>query len=303
MPDRKAKAASLLMSIDTTFFHFLDFATVSKPNSSQTRKPRSHQALRYISIYLSVQERDPKAHKFLGQLYEAENNTEKAVGCYKVFLLGVIFTSHLQLQEKFNTKYTEYQPRFLPLPICKQLCTERQRAWWDAVYTLIHKQAVPGTAAKVRLLVQYELNILRALGKHGLQPSLIVHWAKSLLKTHEMQEMKLNNSNTNLSNRWPAESYATETMPDGYQGAQNFHGAPLTEKVEIKKEPNTIPSDDVLIVYELTPTPEQRALAESLKLPPTFFCYKNKPEYLSEDDDDGEAKISQNNSRFCLSGR
>lgn len=41
----------------------------------------------------------------------------------------------------------------------------------------------PGTAAKVRLLVQHELNILRALGKHGLQPSLIVYWAKSLLKT------------------------------------------------------------------------------------------------------------------------
>lgn len=41
-------------------------------------------------------------------------------------------------------------------------------------------------------------------------------------------------------------------------------------------------------MYELTPTPEQRALAESLKLPPTFFCYKNKPDYLSEDDDGKE---------------
>lgn len=43
-----------------------------------------------------------------------------------------------------------------------------------------------------------------------------------------MQELKLNSSNSNISHRWPAESYATETMPDGYQGAQNFHGAPLT---------------------------------------------------------------------------
>ncbi|CAI5771997.1 SUMO-protein ligase 2-like isoform X2 [Podarcis lilfordi] len=101
----------------------------------------------------------------------------------EVFLLGVIFTCHLQLEEKFNTKYAVHQPQFLPLPVCKQLCTERQRAWWDAVYALVHKQAVSGTAAKVRLLVQHEISILRALGKHGLQPALIVHWAKSLLKT------------------------------------------------------------------------------------------------------------------------
>nr|XP_020820862.1 RANBP2-like and GRIP domain-containing protein 8 [Phascolarctos cinereus] len=38
---------------------------------------------RYISTYLNVQERDPKAHKFLGLLYEAEGNIDKAVGCYK----------------------------------------------------------------------------------------------------------------------------------------------------------------------------------------------------------------------------
>lgn len=39
---------------------------------------------RYISTYLNVQERDPKAHRFLGQIYEAEGNVEKAFGCYKV---------------------------------------------------------------------------------------------------------------------------------------------------------------------------------------------------------------------------
>ncbi|KFR05696.1 E3 SUMO-protein ligase RanBP2, partial [Nipponia nippon] len=27
--------------------------------------------------------RDPKAHRFLGQIYEAEDNIEKAFGCYK----------------------------------------------------------------------------------------------------------------------------------------------------------------------------------------------------------------------------
>lgn len=41
-------------------------------------------ACRHISAYLTVQVRDPKAHRFLGQLYELEGEIEKAVGCYKV---------------------------------------------------------------------------------------------------------------------------------------------------------------------------------------------------------------------------
>ncbi|XP_053160760.1 E3 SUMO-protein ligase RanBP2-like isoform X1 [Hemicordylus capensis] len=101
----------------------------------------------------------------------------------EVFLLGVIFSSHLQLQGKHNTQHSVHQPRLLPLPVCKQLCTERQKAWWDSVYNIIHKPAVSGSAAKMRLIVQHEISILRALGKHGLQPALIIHWAKSLLKT------------------------------------------------------------------------------------------------------------------------
>ncbi|XP_071888497.1 RANBP2-like and GRIP domain-containing protein 2 [Anas platyrhynchos] len=40
-------------------------------------------AKRYISTYLSVQKRDQRAHRFLGQIYEAEDNIEKAFGCYR----------------------------------------------------------------------------------------------------------------------------------------------------------------------------------------------------------------------------
>lgn len=39
---------------------------------------------RHVSDYLKVQERDPKAHKFLGQLFEREGEINKAVGCYRV---------------------------------------------------------------------------------------------------------------------------------------------------------------------------------------------------------------------------
>ncbi len=40
---------------------------------------------RHVSEYLTVQPKDPKAHKFLGQLFERDGETDKAVGCYKVW--------------------------------------------------------------------------------------------------------------------------------------------------------------------------------------------------------------------------
>lgn len=50
----------------------------------------------------------------------------------------------------------------------------------------------------------------------------------------------------------------------------------------------TASDDEIVVVYELTPTAEQRALAAKLQLPPTFFCYKSKPDYVSEDEEDGK---------------
>lgn len=46
---------------------------------------------RYISTYINVQERDPKAHRFLGLLYEVEENIDKAVECYKVNYIRLKF--------------------------------------------------------------------------------------------------------------------------------------------------------------------------------------------------------------------
>ncbi|XP_030057332.1 E3 SUMO-protein ligase RanBP2 isoform X2 [Microcaecilia unicolor] len=101
----------------------------------------------------------------------------------EVFLLAVVFSSHLQLQDSFNIHHNLDQPRFLPLPLCKQLCTEKQKSWWDAVYSLIHKKAQSGNSAKLRLIVQHGLTTLRVQEKHGLQPAVLVHWARSLHKT------------------------------------------------------------------------------------------------------------------------
>lgn len=66
----------------------------------------------------------------------------------QVFLQGVVFCSHCQLQETakissgVNQKQQQlYEPLCLPLPLLRLLTTVRQREWWDAIYSLIHKQA------------------------------------------------------------------------------------------------------------------------------------------------------------------
>ncbi|XP_061853236.1 ranBP2-like and GRIP domain-containing protein 4 isoform X2 [Colius striatus] len=134
----------------------------------------------------------PPMRKWLKQLFHLPQETSRletdapesiCLLDLEVFLLGVVFASNLQLQEKFNSHYGAHQPQFLPLPVCKQLYTEKQRSWWDAVRTLVQRKTQPGTAAKLRLIVQHGISTLRTLEKHGLQPALIIHWAKSLQKT------------------------------------------------------------------------------------------------------------------------
>ncbi|XP_044525255.1 E3 SUMO-protein ligase RanBP2 [Gracilinanus agilis] len=153
----------------------------------------SLQHLTWLGLQWSSFSTLPAIRKWLKQLFHhlpqetsrLETNAPESICLLdlEVFLLGVIFTSHLQLQEKSSFHYNSHQPPCLPLPVCKQLCTDRQKSWWDAAYNLIHRKAVTGTSAKLRLLVQHEINTLRGQGKHGLQPALLVHWAKSLQKT------------------------------------------------------------------------------------------------------------------------
>ena len=41
---------------------------------------------------------------------------------------------------------------------------------------------------------------------------------------------------------------------------------------------------------------EESALASRLQLPPTFFCYKNRPGYVSEEEEDGESLVAVEHS-------
>ncbi|KAM6955460.1 E3 SUMO-protein ligase RanBP2 isoform 2-T2 [Lycodopsis pacificus] len=108
----------------------------------------------------------------------------------EVFVHGVVFCSHCQLQETakisggVNPQQQQlYEPRCLPLPLLRLLTTDRQREWWDAIYSLIHKRTAPGMSAKLRMIVQHGLSSLRAGEKHGLQPAMAIHWAQCLSQT------------------------------------------------------------------------------------------------------------------------
>ncbi|KAM8856290.1 E3 SUMO-protein ligase RanBP2 [Spinachia spinachia] len=109
----------------------------------------------------------------------------------EVFLHGVVFCSHCQLEEtaKMSSGVNPqqqrqlYEPRCLPLPLLRLLTTDRQREWWEAVDSLIHQRAPPGVSAKLRMIVQHGLSSLRAGEKHGIQPALAIHWARCLSQT------------------------------------------------------------------------------------------------------------------------
>ncbi|XP_058886002.1 E3 SUMO-protein ligase RanBP2-like isoform X3 [Acipenser ruthenus] len=153
------------------------------------------QHLTWLGLQWALMDRKPSLRDWLKQLFprlpqetsKLETNAPESICLLdlEVFLCGVVFTSLAQFQEKSKIGYNEqsFEPRCLPLPVVKLLCTDRQRNWWDAVYNLIHKKALPGTSAKLRLLVQQEMSTLRAGEKHGLQPALTIRWAQHLQET------------------------------------------------------------------------------------------------------------------------
>uniref|UniRef100_A0A8C7XAI0 E3 SUMO-protein ligase RanBP2 n=1 Tax=Oryzias sinensis TaxID=183150 RepID=A0A8C7XAI0_9TELE len=157
------------------------------------------QHLSWLGLQWTLQDQRPPLRDWLQQLFprltletsKIDTNAPESICLLdlEVFLYGVVFSSHCQLQEKAKMssgmkKQQELQePRCLPLSLLCLLTTDRQREWWDAIYNLIYNRAAPGTSAKLRMIVQHGLNTLRAGEKHGLQPALVIHWAQCLSQT------------------------------------------------------------------------------------------------------------------------
>ncbi|TNN03172.1 hypothetical protein fugu_000201 [Takifugu bimaculatus] len=156
------------------------------------------QHLTWLGLQWTLRSQRPEMRRWLKQLFPLHNlETSKLDSSapesiclldLEVFLYGVVFCCHCQLQEtaKISGGMNEqqqqqlYQPRCLPVPLLRLLTTGRQREWWNAIYSLIHGQAVSGTSAKLRMIVQHGLNTLRGGEKHGLQPAMLIRWAQSL---------------------------------------------------------------------------------------------------------------------------
>ncbi|CAN9497895.1 unnamed protein product [Ophioblennius macclurei] len=154
--------------------------------------------LTWLGLQWSLLTQGPAVRDWLKQLFprctletsKLDTNAPESICLLdlEVFLCGVVFCCHCQLQEtaKLNSGVNQqqlYEPRCLPLPLMRQLTTDRQREWWDAIYSLIHQRAAPGMSAKLRMIAQHGLSTLRAREKHGLQPALAIHWAQSLSQT------------------------------------------------------------------------------------------------------------------------
>uniref|UniRef100_A0A8D0ARQ4 E3 SUMO-protein ligase RanBP2 n=1 Tax=Sander lucioperca TaxID=283035 RepID=A0A8D0ARQ4_SANLU len=90
-------------------------------------------AKRHVSEYLKVQERDPKAHKFLGQLYEREGDINKAVGCYKRSV-------------DLNPAQRDLVLKVAELLVSKQECDSRAEFWVEKAAKLL-----PGNPAVFNL--------------------------------------------------------------------------------------------------------------------------------------------------------
>ncbi|RVE58148.1 hypothetical protein OJAV_G00206390 [Oryzias javanicus] len=157
------------------------------------------QHLSWLGLQWTLQDQRPPLRDWLQQLFprltletsKIDTNAPESICLLdlEVFLCGVVFTGHCQLQEKaklssgMKTQQELLEPRCLPLPLLRLLTTDRQREWWDATYSLIYNRAAPGMSAKLRMIVQHGLSTLRAGEKHGLQPALAIHWAQYLSQT------------------------------------------------------------------------------------------------------------------------
>ncbi|XP_056088601.1 E3 SUMO-protein ligase RanBP2-like [Rhinichthys klamathensis goyatoka] len=155
------------------------------------------QHLAWLGLQWALMEQSVSLQRWLKQLFprltletsKLDTNSPESICLLdlEVFLCGVVFSSQTQLQEtaRMASCSSPHQPRCLPLHIIRLLSSAKQREWWDAVYRLIHKRALPGTLAKLRMLVQHGLGTLRAGEKHGLQPALLIHWAQHLTDVAE----------------------------------------------------------------------------------------------------------------------
>ncbi|XP_031567711.1 E3 SUMO-protein ligase RanBP2-like [Actinia tenebrosa] len=95
----------------------------------------------------------------------------------EAFVYAVIRTSAAKFLEDQDLYIPDYQPQILPQQLCDCLTSPAQEEWWLAAYNLYAGAASVSSAGRVRATVQQGLEVIRALGVHGLHVRLLIYLA------------------------------------------------------------------------------------------------------------------------------
>nr|XP_006817975.1 PREDICTED: E3 SUMO-protein ligase RanBP2-like [Saccoglossus kowalevskii] len=111
------------------------------------------------------------------------------------FVYAVVYCSkHLIREQYIEHHMSDYQQEMLPLCLSKKLVTTEQEEWWNAVCSLYTGKASASERSKLRLKAQKGLEVIRVIGKHGIQTELLVHLAKCFAsrmnETRQMSEQQ-----------------------------------------------------------------------------------------------------------------
>ncbi|XP_064638555.1 E3 SUMO-protein ligase RanBP2-like isoform X2 [Lineus longissimus] len=97
----------------------------------------------------------------------------------EAFLYATIWTAAMkQLERLERVPLVDHQPHMLPLALCEPLCSKAQAEWWRTAYRL-YSNTAKENLVKMRLSLQRGLEVIRMLGNHGLDVSLVVHLART----------------------------------------------------------------------------------------------------------------------------
>uniref|UniRef100_T1IZQ7 Nuclear pore complex protein Nup153 n=1 Tax=Strigamia maritima TaxID=126957 RepID=T1IZQ7_STRMM len=118
------------------------------------------------------------------------------------FLHATVQTSALALEERNAGVYGSQEvSTYLPVSISIPLCSDQQATWWSAAYRLF-KNLAKENLADMRHTLQHGIEVVRALGLHGIDVMLMVHLAETFAeRARELKEQNNNDIWRHLENR------------------------------------------------------------------------------------------------------
>ncbi|XP_038051028.1 E3 SUMO-protein ligase RanBP2-like isoform X2 [Patiria miniata] len=91
-------------------------------------------------------------------------------------------------------------PKTLPLGLCRGMCSPQQLEWYSALYCLYTAKASPSERAKLRLIVQKGLEVLRCRMNHGMETSLLIRLGRTF--GQRMQEVQQSSAGDDNRDQW-----------------------------------------------------------------------------------------------------